>query len=153
MRDPFTSVRVVSLTDPALAFTDSERKAYERTRDPAQVKVKPGHKPAWFTIQRIDALFAMHLLEPLAEANRGLIGFRAGVTEIELPNGEKLTPRLEPAGAYGVRLADEEWVRLAAARVGPRRVAEIGALAARLAQLDEEAFDPLSSAPGPAPTS
>ncbi len=153
MRDPFSTLRVVSLTDPALDMTDSERKAYARSLDPALVKAKVGHVVTWFTVQRIDALFAMHLLEPLADAPRALIAFRAGVTEILLPSGEKILPRLEPAGAYGVRLADEEWVRLAASRVGPRRVAEIGALAARLAQLDEEAFDPLSPAPGPAPTS
>jgi len=153
MRDPFSSLRVVSLTDPALDMSDSERKAYTRSRDPAAVKIRLGHKPVWFTIKRIDALFSMQFLDGPDPFVRYMLGLRAGLIEIEWPTGEKWVPQYQPQpGAFGVRLATDESIRDVAEKISLRRAMEIGELAAHLAMLDEEAFDPLSPAPGPAPT-
>ena len=152
MRNPFESVRVVSATDPALAMTEAELAQYRESYDESLVKCHPGAKPCWFTVKRISSVFAIEVLEAREVQTRAILAFCAGVHEIELPNGDKLkAPIIE--GSRN-RLAEvDAWIGTAAERVGPRRVQEIGLVAARLAMLDGDAFDPLSLAPGRAQTS
>lgn len=147
MRDPFASLTIHSLTDPAITFaSDDDRAKYAATRDASLVKVKQGAKPVAFTIKRIDAAFACSVLDAIAGANsRAIMAFRAAVTRVEMPTGEPIEPdpRKLVDGVYGQKFAGEEYFSKVSDRVGPKRALEIGDAAYRLSMLDDEAHDPL----------
>lgn len=152
MRDPLAPVRVVSITDPALVFADVEaRERYRTSRDPALIPApRVGCAPCVFVVQPVSAEIAIRLDGLTDLAGRALLAFRACVHRVELPNGEALEAASYASNLLG-ELADEEWVKTVALKVGPRRVYEIGEAAHRLSMLDD--LDPLLPSPGQPPPS
>ena len=150
MRDPFAPICVVSITDPNVTFeSDAQREQYRLTRDPSLYKQRSPGKPAVFTVAPCSAEAAMKIDVMTLDVRR-LIAFRASVHRVDLPSGEALEAKTYESGGYGT-LADEAWIATVAAKVGPRRVLEIGEAAHRLSMLDD--YDPLSQPPGQPPQS
>lgn len=147
MRDPFAPIRVVSISDPAVLFLSDEARAqYRSTRDPALIKPRDLAAPCVFVVQPCSAETAIRLDAAAADI-RALLAFRACVHRVELPSGEVLEATTYESVAYG-SIANEEWIKAVAPRVGPRRIIEIGEAAYRLSMLDDS--DPLSLPPGQA---
>lgn len=150
MRDPFAPLPVVSITDPAVTFeNEAARAEYKRTRDPSLFKVRDLAKACTFVVRPCASETAIRL-DAAAPDVRPLLAFRACVHRVELPSGETLEAKTYESVAYG-EIADEEWIKTVAPRVGPRRVQEIGEAAFRLSMLED--CDPLSPPPGQPPQS
>lgn len=150
MRDPFAPVRAVASDDPAVLFDSIDARAeYVRTRDPALFKVREGSVPCVFVIQPASGEVAIRL-DHSDGSTRALLAFRACVHRVELPSGDALVAKCYESTALGL-LADESWVSLVTARVGPRRVREIAEAAYRLSMLED--CDPLSQPHGQPPPS
>ena len=150
MRDPFAPLPVVSITDPAVAFeNDAARAEYKRTRDPSLFKPRDLARPCVFIVRPCSAETAIRL-DSAAPDVRPLLAFRACVHRVELPSGEVLEAKTYESVAYG-EIADEDWIKTVAPKVGPRRVQEIAEAAYRLSMLDD--IDPLLQPPGQPPQS
>ena len=78
-----------------------------------------------------------------------MLAFRACVHRIALPDGEVLDAEVYEATVGN--LAKKEWVEIAAKRIGPKRIRELGELAYARSMLED--FDPLSQQPGQPPQS
>lgn len=150
MRDPFASVRVVSITDPAVTFASTDaRREYDLKRDPSGFTVREHSRPCVFVVEPASAEAALRLDAATADV-LPILAFRACVRRVELPSGEVLEAKTYQSNAYGL-LADEEWLKVVGPRVGLRRVQEIGLAAHRLSMLDD--IDPLLQPPGQPPQS
>jgi hypothetical protein len=150
MRDPFAPIKIVSITDPSVVFeNEAAREQYRVSRDSALWKTRSPGTPALFTVTPCSAEAAMKIDAMTLDVRR-LIAFRASVHRVDLPSGEVLEAKTYESGGYGT-LADEAWIATVAAKVGPRRVLEIGEAAHRLSMLDD--IDPLLQPPGQPPQS
>lgn len=145
MRDPFAPIDVVSITDPSVTFASPEARAeYVRTRDPSLWKPVANGRAAVFTLRPLTGPEAVRL-EAFELGAKVLLAFRACCVRVVLPDGAVIESK--PEGGYTLGpLAPESWVTEIAAKVGPRRVYEIGEAAYRLSALDD--IDPLLPPPG-----
>lgn len=149
--DPLAPVAMVSITDPGAAFASKEaREEYRRTRNPALWKHSADRKAAVFMVSPLSAEAAVKLagFDPVTAP---VLAFRLCVLSIMLPNGDVMTAAQEHHYLFGCAIAPESWVAEVAAKVGPRRVSEIGEAALRLAMLEDA--DPLLQPPGQSPPS
>lgn len=149
--DPLAPVQMVSVTDPGAAFASKEaREEYRRTRNPALWSHSPERKAAVFVVSPLSAEAAVKLAA-FDVVTSPVFAFRLCVLSVALPNGDVMTASVEHHYLFGCPIAPESWVAEVAAKVGPRRVSEIGEAALRLAMQDDA--DPLLQPPGQPPPS
>lgn len=87
MADPLVrTIEVVRVSDPALAMSVSERRAYGESRDPSAIRELPGQRAVRFVVRPLSSIDAAGLERVPAGAAQLVMAFVFGVVEIREAN-------------------------------------------------------------------
>ena len=150
MQDPLKIIQVCSIDDEAIdteAMGDSLAE-YAKTHDPHLLRFKSEKRPVVFMIGNMTPGYIAGAISTARGELSALRAVLACVHEVQLSDGETLTPEKLEKGDFEQKVATPSWLQRLREYVDYDRIVEIGIVATDLAKLSEKKRRPFELSVG-----